>query len=669
MDPTPPTETTDVLIVGAGPSGLMASLCLHTFGLSVIHIDDRAEPTSKGRADGIQTRTLEVLRNIGPWIPPKFHTSPESTSIDHKSSDNFTLGIAKNLNARGVKLFDVSFWDPTPDKPLARTSRARCCADFIDVRDRYTLIVHQGIIEQEFMREISARGPKAEVQRPFEFVHCSNKEASTKDGDEFSEYPIEAVLRAKDGTKKVIRSKYLLGCDGAKSEVRRSLGGAIRLEGEGTDIVWGVMDCWLESDFPDLRLQCLIHSKNDGSIMVIPRENNLVRFYVQLLNQDHQSVIRETATLETCQKQAKKIFHPYTLKFGETDWFSIYTIGQRIANKYTLDGRIILGGDAVHTHSPKAGQGMNISMLDMYSLAWKINLIEKGIGKREIIMDTYEQERRGVALELMTWDAEYSKLFSGRGPQLNKGLDQNQAKKGFEVDSQRFIEVFKRKAYFTSGCGAVYPPNVFNAQADSEIFKSGPDCRIEGPLKVGERLLPGNAIRVIDGNPVKIEQEIKMNGGFRIYIFLGALSAGNRLDHLHHNTQCFLHRFRPSEGKTCSIFDHLHPPNSNPFFSLLLITSRPRDQWEISQLPPLFSGPYSPYVYLDHHLANPVVEIGSSKMCSLHSKYGFDEGENGGGIVIVRPDGYVGSVVTLSEAGWMSVERYFEGFLIESVEA
>ncbi|POW04532.1 hypothetical protein PSTT_10287 [Puccinia striiformis] len=651
MDPTPPTETTDVLIVGAGPSGLMASLCLHTFGLSVIHIDDRAEPTSKGRADGIQTRTLEVLRNIGPWIPPKFHTSPESTSIDHKSSDNFTLGIAKNLNARGVKLF-VSFWDPTPDKPLARTSRARCCADFIDVRDRYTLIVHQGIIEQEFMREISARVPKAEVQRPFEFVHCSNKEASTKDGDEFSEYPIEAALRAKDGTKKVIRSKYLLGCDGAKSEVRRSLGGAIRLEGEGTDIVWGVMDCWLESDFPDLRLQCLIHSKNDGSIMVIPRENNLVRFYVQLLNQDHQSVIRETATLETCQEQAKKIFHPYTLKFGETDWFSIYTIGQRIANKYTLDGRIILGGDAVHTHSPKAGQGMNISMLDMYSLAWKINLIEKGIGKREIIMDTYEQERRGVALELMTWDA--SIVNSSR------------------TDCQKFLFLIfhnkNRGLLHFRVWGSLSPERIQRTSRFRDI-QERTRLSNRGTIKGRRKVITGECDPGDRWEPSEDRARDQDEWGFRIYIFLGALSAGNRLDHLHHNTQCFLHRFRPSEGKTCSIFDHLHPPNSNPFFSLLLITSRPRDQWEISQLPPLFSGPYSPYVYLDHHLANPVVEIGSSKMCSLHSKYGFDEGENGGGIVIVRPDGYVGSVVTLSEAGWMSVERYFEGFLIESVEA
>jgi 2-polyprenyl-6-methoxyphenol hydroxylase-like FAD-dependent oxidoreductase len=135
--------------------------------------------------------------------------------------------------------------DPTPDKPLARTSRARSCPDFIDVRDRYTLLLHQGIIEREFLAEISARAPNSGVLRPLEFVSCSHK----PDGEEPGDYPIEAIVKTEDGREKRIRTKYLLGCDGAKSDVRKSLGGSIRLEGEGTHIVWGVMDCWVQSDF------------------------------------------------------------------------------------------------------------------------------------------------------------------------------------------------------------------------------------------------------------------------------------------------------------------------------------------------------------------------------------------------------------------------------------
>jgi hypothetical protein len=100
---------------------------------------------------------------------------------------------------------------------------------------------------------------------------------------------------------------------------------------------------------------------------------------------------------------------------------------------------------------------MNISMLDMFSLAWKINLVEKGIGKRETIMETYEQERRGIAQELMSFDAEYSKLFSGRGAKFGN-LDHTQTANGFEVDPQRFIELFKQSkltasfSFSTSPC-------------------------------------------------------------------------------------------------------------------------------------------------------------------------------------------------------------------------
>ncbi|POW18171.1 hypothetical protein PSHT_06120 [Puccinia striiformis] len=625
-----PVETTDVLIVGAGPAGLMASLCLHTFGLSVLHIDNRPEPTSAGRADGIQPRTLEVHPSL-----------------------------------LFIFLFTSSL-DPTPDKQLARTSRARSCPDFIDVRDRYTLLLHQGIIEREFLAEISARAPNSQVLRPFEFVNCRYHAS----GKEPTDYPIEVTVRSADGTEKLVRTKYywvVMAPRVTSESLWEGLSDWKVKKLTSFGALWIVGSSLIS--VTDLKLKCLIHSRNDGSIMVIPRENNLVRFYVQLVNGDSECD-KDTATLENCQEQARKIFHPYTLKFGDTDWFSIYKIGQQIANAYTLDGRIILGGDAVHTHSPKAGQGMNISMLDMYSLAWKINLVEKGIGQREKIMETYEQERRGVAQELMAFDSEYSKLFSGRGSKIGSSKDKTRATNNLEVDPQRFIELFKQNAYFTSGCGAVYPSNVFNARADSHIFKSHIDCRIDGPLRAGERLLPGDAIRVIDGNPVRIEQEVRMDGAFRIYIFLGASPVGSRLDYLNESC-CFLKRFRATTGQRCSVFDPQRA-GPNPFFTFLLVTSRSRDEWDIADLPPLFSGPYASQVYVDL-IENTVAGLGSTKTCSLHSKYGesicvlcFDEGEGGGGIIIVRPDGYVGSVVSFCETGWKAVERYFEGFLVES---
>jgi hypothetical protein len=151
------------------------------------------------------------------------------------------------------------------------------------------------------------------------------------------------------------------------------------------------------------------------------------------------------------------------------------------------------------------------------------------------------------------------------------------------------------------------------------MFQGLPGAWIDVPLRTGERLLPGNVVRALDGNPVEIEQAVRMDGAFRIYIFLGAVPAGNRLDHLDRD-RCFLNRFRAPKRQTCSIFNSPHSA-PNPFFTLLLVSSRSRDHWDVTDLPPLFSGPYSAQVYADE-LENTAAGFGSPETCSLHSKYG-----------------------------------------------
>ena len=184
---------------------------------------------------------------------------------------------------------------------------------------------------------------------------------------------------------------------------------------------------------------------------------------------------------------------------------------------------------------------MNISMLDMYSLAWKINLVEKGMSDASILMPTYQHERKGVAEELVKFDAEYSRIFSGRSPtstQLTADAEKAQSAGGVAVDAKRFIEVFKKNAvhralfslirsrltmfhsqFFTSGCGAVYFQNVLNALPESDLVKSFAKKNAFNPvgskLIAGQRLPPGKVTRASDANQVRIQQEIQMNGAFR----------------------------------------------------------------------------------------------------------------------------------------------------------
>ena len=296
-----------------------------------------------------------------------------------------------------------SWQDPTETEKLARTSRAASCPDFVDVVDNYTLLLHQGLIEGAFLGQIEnvsrtfqvgcdglltlqtsqrrqyleaeelVPSPQGGLFRNTAFVSCQTFPESHD--DLAKTHPVEVVLENPETRQQwTVRTKYLLGCDGARSRVRKCVAGGgegdgewkgkITMQGEATDIIWGVMDARVKTTFPDIKYKCLIHSKDAGSIMVIPREAGLCRFYVQL----QAGADRNKQTQDVCINTAKKIFEPYELEFGYVDWFSVYQIGQRIASNYTLDERVFLGGDATHTHSPKAGQGMNISVSNAWLL-------------------------------------------------------------------------------------------------------------------------------------------------------------------------------------------------------------------------------------------------------------------------------------------------------------
>ncbi|GAA5935296.1 hypothetical protein JCM1841_006699 [Sporobolomyces salmonicolor] len=689
MSPAPRASTSsirpeseyDVVIVGAGPAGCMADLCLTTYGFKVLHIDNRPHTTEAGRADGIQPRTIEVLRNIG----GVFYEEGKAS-------------LAKRMINEGVRVYEVAFWDPTEDKPLARTSRAPSCPDFIDIDSNYTLLLHQGLIENAFLDEIEARrphlpadkhssAPHGNVFRPYEFETCST------DPSPDAEYPVSATFAHVDTKEQfTVRAKYLLGVDGARSLVRKAISGGqpgdgewqgkIRMLGDASDIIWGVMDVEVKTDFPDIMSKCLIHSRSAGSIMVIPREAGLVRLYVQLQAEagpdGKQKHYGRDATEEVCKERARKIFEPFQLEFGKTAWFSVYQIGQRIASNYTLDHRVFLGGDATHTHSPKAGQGMNISMLDMYSLAWKINLVEKGVAEASILLPTYEHERKGVAEELLAFDKAYSTLFSGRSPKSDQlTADATKAKSAGAVDAQLFIETFKKNAFFTSGCGAIYFQNALNALPDSDLVKNYPKKGVFNPegskLTAGQRLLPGKVTRAIDANQVRIQQEVKMNGAFRLHIMAGDYEASkSRLaafDRFLDSPSSFMNLYRPKSGvQSATVFNsnetrHIEPergqrePAFNPFFTFLTVFANPHTEWDIEDLP------YSIRTYRAQVYSDDIYDrrVGKDAKAALHAKYGIALDK--GAVVVVRPDGYVGAVVSLNEDGFDALNAYFGGFM------
>jgi len=391
-------------------------------------------------------------------------------------------------------------------------------------------------------------------------------------------------------------------------------------------------------------MKCTIHS-DAGSIMVIPRENNMVRLYIQIASStDKDWNPRKSATAEEVQERAKDILKPYTISWDRVEWYSVYPIGQGIAERYTLDERVFMGGDACHTHSPKAGQGMNTAFLDAVNLAWKIHHVESGFAPRSLL-STYESERKLIAENLLDFDARYAKLFSSRLPSAGEVAGASSANDAHE-DSD-FIKTFKASCEFTSGYGVAYNPNAINwgpshpAQHPLILATSR-----ETSLRTGRTLTPATVTRVVDANVVHLEQEIPLNGSYRIYLFAGKPSVTQTAirDLAVHMTRpsSFFSTFSYTDNTTTDRYHEPHNPHTG-FLSLCSVFGAPRSAVEIEELLP------APFArYRDHVYADDVwdVRVPEAK-AAAHAKMGLDEEK--GGIVVVRPDGYVGVVIALRD--------------------
>ncbi|CAO2650456.1 Nn.00g017480.m01.CDS01 [Neocucurbitaria sp. VM-36] len=612
-------ENYDIVIVGAGPVGLCLSTCLSRWGYKIKHIDNRPEPTPTGRADGIQPRSLDLLRNMG--LKRKI--------MEHEPA----------------KVYEVAFWDPA-SKGIHRTGTWASCPKFIDARYPFTTLLHQGLIERVFIEDIKKTG--TEIQRPWTIRGFKN------DGKDPT-YPVEVKLTHVDGTlSETVRAKYLFSGEGARSFVRDQLGVKMIYK-DPIAHVWGVMDGVVRTNFPDIKMKCTIHS-DAGSIMIIPRENNMVRLYIQVASStDKDWDPRKSATAEDVQLKAQEILKPYTISWDRVEWYSVYPIGQGIAERYTLDERVFMGGDSCHTHSPKAGQGMNTAFLDAVNFAWKIHHVESGWAPRSLL-STYESERKLIAENLLSFDAKYAKLFSARIPSAGEvaGASSN------EPEENEFVKTFKASCEFTSGYGVAYNPNEINW---------GPDHPAQHPLilqynkgtsqRTGRILTPATVTRVVDANVVHLEQEIPLNGSYRIFIFGGepsktSTALNDLASHMNAPTSFFT-TFLFKDLSTTDRYHEHHNPHTS-FLSLALIFNSPRSKIYIDeQLPKIFAR-YADHVYADDVWDQRVPDA----KAAAHAKMGLDQEK--GGVVVVRPDGYVGVVVKLEEGKGTSeaLNKYFE---------
>ncbi|PYH55136.1 uncharacterized protein BO96DRAFT_435470 [Aspergillus niger CBS 101883] len=585
--PSPSTiPTTTVVVVGAGPSGLMLTNNLLRYGTPVILLDDRPTATSTGKADGLQPKTIETLKQ---------------------------LRLSDELLRNGAKVYDICFWESTPQNPtLNRTSRQTHYPDhLVGASDPYILLAHQGMLEDVLIKDIEERG--GSVQRNSPFVSVSK----TSDGSG----ELEVIYNDNTtNTQKPIRTKYLVGCDGARSKVRDFIPGA-QLEGEMSNASWGVLDGIIDTDFPDLWSKVAVRSHTAGSILWIPRERGMTRLYVELSSTDGERVDRAKATPEYVMARAREAMQPFRLEWKFIEWFGNYVVGQRVARRFSdPENQIFIAGDVCPFHPSfshqctdlnnkiQAAQGANTSMHDSVNLAWKLNLVSRGLAPASLL-NTYSEERRKIANDLIAFDAGHVAAFEKGETALARNFEEN----------IRFI----------SGVGAEY---------DAGVVTKSPQSKVKGGIQPGTLTRPAKVTRYIDANPVDLQLDIPMMGQFRVVLFVGDVVGGKRFlegfcgaDALEgvHSVAKESYKKCPrglSDGDKYSPLERYTPVSEVVTYGL--VTRSEKREFELGDLPELLQKSRWT-VYLD--------DVEGGEGCTKKWMGEMERGQVG--VMVVRPDG------------------------------
>lgn len=276
--------------------------------------------------------------------------------------------------------------------------------------------------------------------------------------------------------------------------------------GDSTDSVWGVMDVFPQTNFPDIRKKCAIRSRA-GSLLIVPREGGaMVRLYIELPRDKSAKEVR----IDDLQAAARRIFRPYELRVAETYWWSAYSIGQRLADHFTKDDRIFLAGDACHTHSPKAGQGMNTSLQDGYNIGWKLASVLKKQAHPDLLK-TYDFERSQVAADLISFDREFAKSFSSKAAAAAGTMANAKS-------PEEFREAFVKAGRYTAGLTAKYGDSIITSAAGSKQA-------LAPMLEVGMRFPSAQVVRLCDAKAMQLVKAFPSDGRWRLVVFAGDIRA------------------------------------------------------------------------------------------------------------------------------------------------
>lgn len=599
----------DVLIIGCGPAGLTLAAQLSAFPHVTTRITEQLPgPLQIGRADGVACRSMEMFE---------------------------AFGFAEKVAREAYRVNETTFWRPGADNEgIVRADRIQDVED--DLSEMPHVILSQARVH-DFYLEVMKNSPR----RLAPDYHRRLRSLVMADDPV---YPLVATFDcledAQQGETELIRARYVVGCDGARSAVREWLG--YTLQGEAARQLWGVMDILPVTDFPDIRLKSAIQSATAGSLLLIPREGGyMVRMYIELdeLHGNERAADRQV-TSELLLEKANAILSPYTLELREVAWCSAYEIGQRLCDTFddvpeheraTRSPRVFIAGDACHTHSPKAGQGMNVSMADTFNLGWKLASVIAGRADPKLL-HTYSLERYAKAKELIDFDRDMAKLFSARA--------------GDGAVSEEFERYFQKHGRYTAGVETRYEPSL--------IVMPDTHQRLATGLTIGMRFHSAPVIRLADAMPMQLGHILKADGRWRLIAFASADDSGlpdsdvaKLCAFLQHDPLSPIRRYTPQEADIDAIID------------VRAVFQQGHRDLAVDKMPPFLLPSKGRYGLMDYEkLFCPDLKSGQD----IFDMRGIDR--RTGALVIVRPDHYVAGILPLQARE--SLTDFFSGFMIEA---
>ena len=604
----------DVLIVGAGPAGLVLAAQLARFPeLTTRIVEQKPGPIQLGQADGIACRTMEMFE---------------------------AFGFAERVLAEAYWVNETTFWKPDDTRPdtIARSSRIQDTEDGLSEFPHVILNqarVHDFLLDT--MRHAPTRLEPTYACRVTDLqVDATQDHAVTVTLDHLGDDGRQAGQRQ-------VRARYVVGCDGARSAVRTLMGRT--LHGDSANRAWGVMDVLAVTDFPDVRLKSAIHSANEGNLLIIPREGgHLVRLYVEMdVLAEGERLDRDAVTPDDLIAAARRILNPSTLEVHEVAWWSVYEIGQRLTEKFddVDDGastpHVFIAGDACHTHSPKAGQGMNVSMRDAFNLGWKLAAVLRGQARPELL-HTYSAERQAVARELIDFDREFARMFSAKP----RAADDPE---GDGVDPGEFQRYFQQQARFTAGTETHYRPSMITTDDTHQHLATG--------FTIGRRFHSAPVIRLADAKPVHLGHTVKADGRWRLFAFADAAdpaASDSRLRAL-----CDFLASDPTSPVVRFTSDGADP---DAVLDVRAVLQQHHRDVDLRALPALLLPRKGRYGLVDYQkVFCPDLEDGPD----VFDLRGIDRD---GCIVVVRPDQHVAGVLPLHDHAGLA--EFFAGIMLDT---